>query len=118
MELMMTNSRLPQPDIDTQIESLLDKYFGEPYPDYNMGLLPDEQDYDIVKEMRNYKSHQIKDDIYKAIKTLLDTAVQEARIDELDNQLPSLLNYSLNQEQLNLIHDRIKKLKSTSKEDK
>ena len=47
----------------------------------------------------------------QALTHLINKAKKEARIDELDNQLPSLLNYSLNQEQLNLIHDRIKELR-------
>ena len=68
------------PDIDTQIEEILDKYFAEPYPDYNMGLLPDEQDYDIVKEMRNYEERQARHDAHEAIKTLLI----QSKIDELE----------------------------------
>ena len=76
------------PDIDTQIEEILDKYFAEPYPDYNMGLLPDEQDYDIVKEMRNYEERQARHDAHEAIKTLLI----QSKIDELE-KLPQSYDY-------------------------
>lgn len=63
-----------------------------------------------VLETANARLAQLKTEATQALAHLINKAKKEARIDELDNQLPSLLNYSLNQEQLNLIHDRIKEL--------
>ena len=80
------------PDIDTQIERILSGLVDWAESGQTLVGRPDDT-YDIKQA-------------HKAIKTLLI----QSKIDELDNRLPSLLNYSLNQEQLNLIHDRIKEL--------
>lgn len=76
---------MSQPDTTKEIESIIHEYLSDPI------------DYPYL---------------IQALESYINNKVKEARIDELDNRLPSLLNYSLNQEQLNLIHDRIKELKS------
>lgn len=115
-------------DIDTQIESLLDKWLDDAMSTSYIGVGIDgykgETDSDKIEELRTADFEKYRSDTTKAIKALLDTAVQEARIDELE-MLPRI-TYTQDGEVSDIsillqhqhIKDRMAKLKSTSKEDK
>jgi len=60
---------------DTELEKILDMFFDLPYPDYNMGLLPDEEGYDEVQERRNYEEGYAREEIAKALTSWKDKEV-------------------------------------------
>lgn len=117
-------------NIDTQIESLLDKWLDDAMSTSYIGVGIDgykgETDTDKIEELRTADFEKYRSDTTKAIKTLLDTAVQEARIDELKELLKQSEVVRIDGKVQSYgffnatISDRIKELelKSTSKEDK
>lgn len=115
-------SRLPQPDIDTQIEDARTAFWEK------MTSLVLE--YDLYTFDPNIKEMErdLMNAYDEATQALLDTAVQEARIDEnqrwANGYAQVLLDYpDIDEPELFMkakgdFEDRIKQLKATSKEDK
>ena len=62
-----------------RLDKILDKFFEMPYPDYNMGILPDEDGYDSVQERRNYEESYARDEAKQAITSLIKELVAEAK---------------------------------------
>lgn len=63
---------------DKDIDEILDSFFGLPYPDYNMGLLPDEEGYDAVQERRNYEETYARAEAKAKLSALLRRVKVEA----------------------------------------
>lgn len=62
----MTNNTDPVPTV----KDCIDNWFQLPFPDYNMGLLPDEEGFDSDKLAANYKTEADKEvarDVLKRI---------------------------------------------------
>ena len=62
-----------------KLDEILDKFFEVPYPDYNMGILPDEDGYNAVQERRNYEESYARDEAKQAITSLIKELVAEAK---------------------------------------
>ena len=74
------------------LDQVMDKFTGDlPYPDYNMGLLPDEPGFDVDKQFANYQARETHSDFRKAILEWAAYKIKDARpstyveIEEVDD---------------------------------
>lgn len=65
---------------DKKLREYIERIAPVPYPDYNLGLLPDEDGYDELQLLRNYEHGEQVELLMQFIK---DYALQ-SRIDELE----------------------------------
>lgn len=68
------------PKQDTELEQILEVLLPLPYPNYNMGLLPDEEGYDEVQYMRNINHDIHIQEAKNFLNAWRDKSVNEARI--------------------------------------
>lgn len=59
------------------IDEWFDEYNPKPYPDYNMGLLPDEDGYDEVQVYRNHQWWADREEAKVALSALIDEVIGE-----------------------------------------
>jgi hypothetical protein len=90
------------------LDELLERHIPHPrYPEYNMGLLPDEQGYDSLQYHRNIESEADFEELKQAINNYINSRERQAVLDEYDYiernaDLESALGY--------FIQDRIAEL--------
>lgn len=70
--------------IDTELDNLIEELFPYHYPNYNLGLLPDEEDYDVVQVRDHYLTDEARESGKTKLKAIIERETARARIDELE----------------------------------
>ena len=91
-----------------RLGEVLDKFLEVPYPDYNMGILPDEDGYDAVQERRNYEESYARDEAKQAFTSLIKELVAEAKPKTMPSNL-SPENYETCERVVNQYHQNLLK---------
>lgn len=62
---------------NNKLEDFLNLFFELPYPNYNMGLLPDEEGYDVLQQNRNYEESEAREIAKEELESLIQQEIRE-----------------------------------------